>query len=210
MRALEALKRAQDKGKLRHVGVTNWDHAPIERFRAAGVDIVSAQGAIFAARPAPGGYPRALGRAQTTCHLLCYGTLAGGFLTESWLRSGRSGLRLRESFTGELSSDHRRNSAPGSCSRNCWRHWRELVRNMASRSQPLASRHVLDQPQVAAVICGRALCPPISTRPCRFFRFSLDDAESRGDRSRAGARRVGRTGQSTGSRAIVRDGTGGS
>ena len=64
-------------------------------FRAAGVDIVSAQVqySLLDRRPEGTLVPWA---GANDVHLLCYGTLAGGFLTEILARSGRSGLRLRE------------------------------------------------------------------------------------------------------------------
>lgn len=81
---MASLKRLQDKGKIAHLGVTNFDSDAIAPLLEAGVDIVSAQVqySLLDARPE--------GRFADWCEsrrigLICYGVLAGGFLTEAWL-----------------------------------------------------------------------------------------------------------------------------
>lgn len=174
MRALEALKRAQEAGKLRHIGVTNWDHAPIERFRAAGVDIVSAQVqySLLDRRPEGTLVPWA---GANDVQLLCYGTLAGGFLTESWLGQPDPGFAFenRSLVKYRLIIDE---FGP-------WELFQELLATLARIGEKhgvslsaVASRHVLDQPQVAAVIVGARYARHLD-KTLQIFRFSLDEAD---------------------------------
>ncbi len=74
-------KSLQKKGKIRNLGITNWDRQQIRPFLDAGFDIVSAQVqySVLDRRPANG---LADWAADHDMQLLCYGTLAGGFLTE--------------------------------------------------------------------------------------------------------------------------------
>lgn len=81
---LDALMRAQAKGKVAHIGVTNWDIAETAPLLEAGVDMVSTQVqySLLDRRPENG---LAHWASENGIHLLCYGTLAGGFLTDRWL-----------------------------------------------------------------------------------------------------------------------------
>lgn len=78
---LEALRRA---GKIKHIGVTNMDVAHLEEIVEAGVPVVSnqVQYSVLDHRPERG-MVALCQRHQTA--LLCYGTVAGGFLTERYL-----------------------------------------------------------------------------------------------------------------------------
>jgi aryl-alcohol dehydrogenase-like predicted oxidoreductase len=78
---LEALQRA---GKIRHIGVTNMDVAHLEEILEAGVRVVShqVQYSVLDHRPERG-MVALCQRHQIA--LLCYGTVAGGFLTERYL-----------------------------------------------------------------------------------------------------------------------------
>jgi aryl-alcohol dehydrogenase-like predicted oxidoreductase len=175
MRALEALNRAQEKRKIRHIGVTNWDHAPIERFRAAGADIVSAQVqySLLDRRPEGTLVPWA---GANDVQLLCYGTLAGGFLTESWLGQPDPGFAFenRSLVKYRLVIDE---FGP-------WELFQELLATLARIGEKhgvslsaVASRHVLDQPQVAGVIVGARYARHLD-KTLQIFRFALD-AEDR-------------------------------
>jgi aryl-alcohol dehydrogenase-like predicted oxidoreductase len=84
LRALEGLVRAQEKGKVRHIGTTNWDAAPMQPFLDAGVGIVSAQVQYSVLDRRPAGTLASWGAAHDV-QILAFGTLAGGFLTDAWL-----------------------------------------------------------------------------------------------------------------------------
>lgn len=78
------LKELQDEGKIRHLGVTNFDEIHLAEIVDSGVGILSnqIQYSVLDRRPQKGleAYCRESGVA-----LLCYGGLSGGFLTEAYL-----------------------------------------------------------------------------------------------------------------------------
>jgi aryl-alcohol dehydrogenase-like predicted oxidoreductase len=81
---LSSLRRLQRKGKIQHLGTTNFDETAMARFAGAGLDLATAQVqfSLLDQRPA-GGF--ADWCAAHDVHILCYGVLAGGFLSERWL-----------------------------------------------------------------------------------------------------------------------------
>jgi aryl-alcohol dehydrogenase-like predicted oxidoreductase len=78
---LDELRRA---GKIRHVGLTNFDQKRLAEVVAAGVPVVShqVQYSVLDRRPANG---MAAQCARDGIGLLCYGALAGGFLSDRYL-----------------------------------------------------------------------------------------------------------------------------
>ena len=78
------LKELRQAGKIRNIGVTNFDSDHVAAMLAAGVPLVSAQVqySLLDTRPAK----RLAGIARDNgMSFLCYGTVAGGFLSEKWL-----------------------------------------------------------------------------------------------------------------------------
>jgi aryl-alcohol dehydrogenase-like predicted oxidoreductase len=71
-------------GKVRHIGLTNFDQKRLAQIVAAGIPLVShqVQYSVLDRRPAHGGAPQC---ARHGIGLLCYGALAGGFLSERYL-----------------------------------------------------------------------------------------------------------------------------
>jgi aryl-alcohol dehydrogenase-like predicted oxidoreductase len=80
------LKELQEEGKIRHLGVTNFDRSHLDELVSAGIPIVSNQVQYSVLDRRPGqeltGYCKDRG-----ISLLCYGALAGGFLTDRFLGS---------------------------------------------------------------------------------------------------------------------------
>jgi len=81
LRALDDLRR---DGKVRHIGATNFDTAHVRQILDAGIPLVSmqAQYSLIDHRP-----ERSLAALCEAHHvgLLCYGSVAGGFLSDRWL-----------------------------------------------------------------------------------------------------------------------------
>lgn len=172
--ALEVLKRCQDKGKIRHLGVTNWDRPEIERFVEAGFDIASAQiqYSVLDRRPAKG---LAQWAAAQGMSFLCYGTLAGGFLTENWLGAPDPGFSFenRSLIKYRLIIDE---FGP-------WPLFQKLLRALKSVGDKhgvslssVATRWILDQPQVAAAIVGARYARHLP-KTLETFAFTLDDGD---------------------------------
>ena len=150
--AFDVLKDCQKKGKILNLGTTNWDSVQIRNFTEAGYDIASAQVqySVLDRRPTHG---LADWAAEHDIHLLCYGTLAGGFLTENWLDQPDPGFEFtnRSLVKYRLIIDEF----------GSWDRFQELLatlkrigdKHCVSLSS-VATRWVLDQPQVASAIVG--------------------------------------------------------
>ena len=82
--ALFELAKLRREGLLRHIGLTNFDTAHARMVLATGLPVVSNQVcfSLIDRRPMTGLSPLC---AATELKLLCYGTIAGGLLTERWL-----------------------------------------------------------------------------------------------------------------------------
>lgn len=149
---LSTLQELQAKGKIAHLGCTNWDTDTMTRLIGAGLDLATAQVqySILDQRPA--------GRVAQWCgthdmQILAYGTLAGGFLTESWLGAPEPGhsFENRSLIKYRLIIDEF----------GGWALFQELMQTLAALSRKhgshigaVASAWVLDQPVVAGVIIG--------------------------------------------------------
>jgi aryl-alcohol dehydrogenase-like predicted oxidoreductase len=146
------LKELQDGGKIRDLGVTNFDREHLDAVVSSGVPIVSdqVQYSVLDRRPERelAGYCQDRGIV-----LLCYGALAGGFLTDHYLDlnhppddpANRS-LTKYQLIIDEVGG---------------WPVYRSILdalRNVAERHQTstacVALRWVLDQTGVAATITG--------------------------------------------------------
>jgi aryl-alcohol dehydrogenase-like predicted oxidoreductase len=146
---LDEMRRA---GKVRHLGLTNFDRQRLGEVVAAGIPIVShqLQYSVLDRRPAEG---MAAFCAQHGIGLLCYGALAGGFLSTRYLRRAdpASPLENRSLMKYRLIIDE-------------FGGW-EQFQNMLTSLDLVATRHgvgigavairwVLDQPGVSGVIVG--------------------------------------------------------
>lgn len=174
LEGLRVLNDLQAKGKIRNLGITNWDRHQIAPFVEAGFDIAAAQVqySVLDHRPAGGLSDWA---ALHDMQLVCYGTLAGGFLTESWLGKPDPGFQFenRSLIKYRLIIDE---FGP-------WSRFQDLLkalklvgdRHGVSLSS-VASRWVLDQPQVAAGIVGARYARHLPTT-LEVFSFNLTDAD---------------------------------
>ncbi|MEM6695905.1 MAG: aldo/keto reductase, partial [Pseudomonadota bacterium] len=171
---LEVLKRCQEKGKIAHLGVTNWDVAETQPFIDAGFDLVSTQVQYSLLDRRPEAALVGWGAAHDVS-LLCYGTLAGGFLTERWLGAEDPGFSFenRSLVKYRLIIDE---FGP-------WSRFQALLSALKAigdkHSVALASvatRWVLDQRQVAGAIVGARYASHLP-QTLEVFGFSLDEAD---------------------------------
>lgn len=153
-RYLEAalhLKALQAEGKIAHVSGTNFDAAHVSEIAAAGVPFTTMQVQYSLLDRRPAGTFTDVCAAQGT-KLLCYGALAGGFLTDAWLGkpdpvtlTNRSLIKYRliiDEFGG------------WALFQTLLQTLRQIADRHATTIAAVAARHVLDRPQVAAVIVG--------------------------------------------------------
>ncbi|WP_300060652.1 aldo/keto reductase [uncultured Roseobacter sp.] len=170
----EVLKDCQKKGKIAYLGTTNWDVAETRPFVDAGFDLVSTQVqySVLDRRPAAGlaGWAGA-----NDMQLLCYGTLAGGFLTKAWLGEPDPGFAFenRSLVKYRLIIDE---FGP-------WERFQELLRTLQEIGDKhgvslssVATRWVLDQPQVGAAIVGARTARHLPMT-LEVFRFALDQED---------------------------------
>lgn len=144
------LVRAQQAGKIRLLGTTNFDTAHMREIIASGADIVSlqAQYSLLDRRPEK---KMAGLAAQSGVSLLPYGVLAGGFLTGKYLHAPSPSFMNRSLQKYRLIIDE----VGG------WTALQELLglldriaRRHETSIGAIATRWVLDQHHVAAVILG--------------------------------------------------------
>jgi aryl-alcohol dehydrogenase-like predicted oxidoreductase len=146
---LDELRR---DGKIDLIGGTNFDTDHVERFAAAGIPMASmqVQYSLLDHRPEQG-FIEACRRHGT--HLLCYGSVAGGFLGETWLGvpEPRAPFENRSLTKYKLIIDDF----------GSWPLFQQLLQALGAIAArhgvdiaTVASRYILDRPQVAAVIVG--------------------------------------------------------
>lgn len=174
--ALEVLKDCQAKGKIANLGVTNWDTPVMDRFCDAGFDIVSAQVQYSLLDRRPAGAFSAWGHRRDV-QILAYGTLAGGFLTDVWLGKPDPGFQFdnRSLVKYRLIIDE---FGP-------WALFQELLRTLQAIGEKhgvalssVATRWVLDQPQVAAGIVGARYARHLP-KVLEVFALTLDEEDLR-------------------------------
>lgn len=146
------LKELQQQGKIRLIGLTNFNTATTEEICSAGIDVCAAQiqYSILDCRPETTFVPLSL---RNQIHLLCYGSVAGGFLSERWLGVAEpvGALENRSLTKYKLIIDDF----------GGWQLFQELLSVLKSIADhhhvsiaAVAQRYVLDKPGVAAVIAG--------------------------------------------------------
>jgi aryl-alcohol dehydrogenase-like predicted oxidoreductase len=172
--ALAVLRDCQRKGKIATLGVTNWDTPAMDRFIDAGCDVASAQVQYSLLDRRPAGAFAGWG-ARRNVQILCYGTLAGGFLTEQWLGRPDPGYAFenRSLVKYRLIIDEF----------GSWDLFQSLLTTLKSIGDrhgvalsSVATRWVLDQPQVAAAIVGARYARHLS-QTLEVFRLALGDAD---------------------------------
>ena len=173
--ALGYLQELQDEGLILQLGLTNVDSAHLRLALASGIRVVSNQVAFSLLDR------RAAGEMSEVCRhygvkLLAYGTLAGGLLSERWLGRDDPGV---DAFATWSQLKYRRfvEAAGG------WEAYQQLLGVVAEIARKhgvslanVASRYVLEQPAVGAVIIGARLGERAHIEETeRLFTFELDE-----------------------------------
>ena len=175
--ALSHLSDLRDEGKIRHVALTNFDTERLKRIAGHGIKIVSnqVQFSLIDRRPE---VEMAQFCLDQGIHLLAYGTLCGGLLSDRYLGTpepSRSALN-----TASLSKYKQMVDAWGG-----WELFQELLgalRSVADTHQVnianVAVRYVLDRPAVAGAIVGVRLgVSENRADSARVFEFNLDQSD---------------------------------
>ncbi|MDL2407155.1 aldo/keto reductase [Rhizobium calliandrae] len=150
--ALGWLDEMRREGKVRNVGTTNFDTPHIAEILKAGIPLVSQQLQYSVLDQRPANSLTALS-ADNNVRFLCYGSVAGGFLSDKWLGQPEPEMPLenRSLIKYKLIIDDF----------GGWELFQSLLRALKAVSNrhgvdiaTIASAWVLEQPQVAAVIVG--------------------------------------------------------
>ena len=154
--AMNNLSKLQNEGKIKHIGLTNFDTERVKIMKEHGHDIVSnqVQYSILDQRPQKTMTPFF---AKHGIRILSYGTLLGGFFSEKYL--GVDEPHRGDSTTSSLQKYKNIIDAWGG-----WQLFQELLSVLDSIAEKhncsianIATRFVLDKPQVAGVIIGARL-----------------------------------------------------
>ncbi|WP_423927957.1 aldo/keto reductase [Candidatus Palauibacter sp.] len=176
---LFALQELKDEGLIRHLGLTNFDAVHLDMVLNTGIEVVSNQ-VSFSLLDG-----RAAGAMTEVCrkhgvHLLAYGTLAGGLLTERWLGAEDPGLEGLKTWS-EMKYRRFVEAAGG------WDRLQALLAAIRSVAEKhgvsmanVAARAVLDRPAVAGVIIGARLGRSEHIADNRRLASLRLDAEDRG------------------------------
>jgi len=181
--ALHHLFKLQDDGKIRHVGLTNFDTERIETMVENGFKLVSnqVQYSIIDSRPEVKMTPFCQ---KHDIKLLAYGTLLGGFLSENYREKPEP--TRSELYTSSLQKYKTMIDVWGG-----WALFQELlaVLNHIAKKHHVsianvAAKYVLDKPVVAGVIIGVRLgIAEHKSDNARVFSLNLDKEDNEKIRS---------------------------
>eukprot|EP00897_Mesotaenium_endlicherianum_P000044 jgi/Mesen1/1003/ME000120S00161 len=172
------LSDLQAEGRIKHIGVTNFDAPRIQAMLDRGVRIVSSQVqySLLDRRPENGhvAFCRANG-----IGLLPYGVVGGSFLTDRYV-----GMPYEEAQRTVKLDTYSKSKYLSILSRaGGWGHLQELLKALKGAAEKhsvsvatVATRWVLDQPQVAAVIIGARNARHLDDHKATFT-FALDDED---------------------------------
>ncbi|KAL4429190.1 hypothetical protein ABPG77_010169 [Micractinium sp. CCAP 211/92] len=172
--AAQHLAALQKKGKVKHVGATNFDVPRLQEFVDAGVTIANnqVQYSLLDRRPENG---MADFCAQHNIKLLPYGVLAGGFLSDKYLGVSPKQVKI------DTYSKSKYSSVIGQA--GGWDWYQSLLRELSEVAKrhgvtiaDVACRWVLDKPQVAGIIVGARNASHVADHE-KIFSFELDAAD---------------------------------
>lgn len=177
MDALRYLSDLRDEGIIKHIGLTNFDTERIQIMTDSNLKVASnqVQYSVIDRRPEVKMIPFCV---KHNISLLAYGSVCGGLISERYL--GRAQPSPAELNTLSLRKYKRMIDAWGG-----WNLFQELLLNLNRIAQKynvsianVATRYILDKPQVAGVIIGVRL--GISnhiTNNLQVFSLSLDKSD---------------------------------
>ncbi len=176
--ALHHLSKIRDDGKIRHIGLTNFDTERIKTMVENGFNLVSnqVQYSILDQRP------DTLMASFCKKHgikLLTYGTLLGGFMSEGYL--GKSEPTRSDLYTFSLQKYKNMIDAWGG-----WTLFQDLLAALDSVAKKhhvgianVATKYILDRPAVAGVIIGARLgIAEHRSENARVFSLNLDKEDN--------------------------------
>jgi len=169
------LQELKEHRLIRHLGLTNFDTAHLRIVVHSGIDVVSNQVCFSLIDQRP------LQRMTELClqhgiKLLCYGTVAGGFLTERWLGKPEPDWNALNTWS-QMKYKRFIDAAGG------WQRFQHLLRAVDEVARQydvsipnIACRYILEQPAVGGIIIGARLGESAHVNDnLRLFQFALDE-----------------------------------
>jgi len=181
------LKELQDEGKIHQIGGTNFDTPHTRALLDAGVPLVSMQVQYSLLDQRPENELVALCQ-ERGLKLLCYGTVAGGFLSERWLGAPEP----QEPFGNRSLAKYKLiidDFGGWPLFQTMLTTLREIGRKHGVSLTAVATRWVLDRPEVAGAIIGARYAEHLPDN-LDVFRIALDE-EDRSAIDRVLARKTG-------------------
>jgi aryl-alcohol dehydrogenase-like predicted oxidoreductase/enamine deaminase RidA (YjgF/YER057c/UK114 family) len=153
---LSYLQELQEEGLIRHLGLTNFDTAHLAIVLETGINVVSNQVCFsLLDQRATNGMTRLCEEERVS--ILAFGTLAGGFLTERWLNQPEPAMDGLSTWS-QMKYKRYIDEAGG------WAPFQRLLKALKQSADEhnvsmanIASRFILEQPAVGAVIIGARL-----------------------------------------------------
>ena len=179
---LETLFDLQDlkaQGLIRHLGLTNVDTAHLRMVVSSGIGVVSNQVSfsLLDQRAAHAMVPYCL---EHGVHLLAYGTLAGGWLTERWLGAPEPDWQRLPTWSLMKYGRFLRIAGGWSALQRVLKATAAVAARHGVSMANVASRFILDQPGVAGVIIGARLGErQYIDDTLRLFALALNDDDRR-------------------------------
>jgi len=169
------LQELKEEGLIANLGLTNFNTAHLSIAVNSGIDITSNQVA-FSLLDGRAKHDMSAFCLEHDIKLLAYGTVAGGLLTRKWL--GQAEPAVDEGTWSQMKYKRFIREAGG------WDVFQELLKTLSDVAKKhnvsvanIASRYMLEQPAVGAVIIGARLGNSEHIDDTlNLFNFSLDDA----------------------------------
>lgn len=170
------LRELQEKGKIKHIGVTNFDVLHLNELLESGLPIISnqVQFSVLDYRPENGMIHFC---EKNDIKLLCYGTLAGGFLSQKYLNTPepKAPYENRSLTKYKLIIDDF----------GGWNLFQELLgllHDLAIKYNcsiaNIASKYILDKPQVSGIVVGARDLSHLKDN-LNIFNIVLDEIDSK-------------------------------
>lgn len=170
--AMHELATLREEGAIGEIGVTNFDAAHLNLAIADGVPVRTNQ-VSFSLLDRRAAGPLAEVCARTGARLLAYGTLCGGFLSEKWL--GKPEPVAIPDWSGMKYKRFIDTAGGWEAYQGILRAAAEIGRKHGVSISNVATRWILEQPQVAGVIIGARLGESEHRADnLRLFDFALD------------------------------------
>ena len=151
------LKELQDEGLIKYLGVTNFDAAHLRIALSSGIPIISNQVCHSLIDRRAGGYMMRQVCEEFGVKILAYGTLAGGFLSDKWLGKKQPGDSALTTWS-QMKYKRFIDTAGGW---DVFQNLLEVAHQIAQKYEVsianVATRFILENPVVAAVIIGARL-----------------------------------------------------